>query len=99
MRGQFELLKISIVENDWYALLFLLIGGLILYLITLKIILPIIYFLIRRSPTDWDDVLIDKKVLSKLVLLPSLIFISQYLYLLSENQEFISRVVNSIFVL
>ena len=99
MAELFNLLKTSIVENDWYALIFLFSGALVLYLITLKIILPIIYFLIRRSPTDWDDVLIDKKVLSKLVLLPSLIFISQYLYLLSDNQEFISRVVNSIFVI
>jgi miniconductance mechanosensitive channel len=99
LQEYYGLLKFKIVENDWYSFLFLLFGGLLFYLITLKIILPLLYFLIRRSPTDWDDVLIDRKVLSKLVLLPSLFFVNQYSYLLTNRQDIVSNIINALFVL
>ena len=94
----FELVKISIRENNWYSLMFLIVGGLILYLITSKIILPIVHYLIKKSPTNWDDMLIKRKVLEKLVLLPSLFFIGRFSYLLTDQQVFVDRLLNIIFV-
>lgn len=94
----YDALKTTVLENSWYSLWFLLIGALILYLITLKIILPVLHYLIRKSPTNWDNMLIKRKVLEKLVLMPSLFFISQFSFILSEQQALIEKIISILFV-
>ncbi|MBW6515823.1 MAG: mechanosensitive ion channel family protein [Candidatus Cloacimonetes bacterium] len=99
MAELFTTIKVSIQDNNWYSLLFLFLGSLILYLITLKIILPILHYLIRKSPTNWDNMLIRRKVLEKLVLLPSLFFIGRFSYLLTDQQVVVERILNALFAL
>ncbi len=91
-------IKQAIIANDWYSLLFLLTGGLVLYLITLKIVIPIIHYIIEKSPTQLDDVLIKRGVFRKLMILPSLLFISQFSYLIDSYHSLINKILTAITV-
>lgn len=94
----FALLKTGIVENNWYSLLFVIFGALTLYLIALKLVIPILHYLIEKSPTKLDNYLIQRKVFRKLVPLPSILFIAQFDYLLPFSQVATNRVLTALAV-
>lgn len=85
----------AVTANYWYSLLFLLIGSFLLYLITLKALLPLVHYLVINSPTKIDNALMDRKVFKRLILLPSLIFLYHYSYLLPFMDEWIKRIVTA----
>ena len=96
MSEYIAVIKTNIIENDWYSLLFVITGALFLYLLSLKVIVPILHYIIEKSPTKLDNYLIQRRVFRKLVLLPSVIFISQVDHLLPFNQEGITRVLTAL---
>lgn len=87
--------KTAISANEWYSLIFLLAGALFIYIGTLKIILPVLHYLIVKSPTKLDNALMDRNVFRRLVWLPPLLFISSYSRLLENYQLLINRMVTA----
>lgn len=94
----YEIIKNNVLNNDWYTLLFMVAGGILIYLVVMKIILPFIYYLIRKSPTKWDDLLVKHKVLCRLAIIPSLLFVREYTHLLSDFQSTVDKLLAIVFV-
>ncbi len=90
--------KESITSNNWYALLYLSAGFMVLYLLSLKVLIPFIHYIITRSPTKIDNALMNRNVFRRLVLLPSLFFAYQYSYLISEHRVLITRIVSAVLI-
>jgi len=97
MTGLFSTLFENIQDNTVYALVFLFGGALLLWGITSRIILPALHFVIRKSPTKWDDMLARRKVLEKLVVFPSLVFMNSFSFLIDEYQPILQKVVLLLF--
>jgi len=97
MAGLLSTLFENIQDNTVYALFFLFGGALLLWGISSRVILPAVHFLIRKSPTKWDDMLARRKVLEKLVLFPALVFMNSFSFLLDEYQLLLQKVVLLLF--
>ncbi len=96
MEGRwYDLFYGAITTNYWYTLLFLIIGAFLLYLVTLKLILPLVNYLVINSPTKIDNALMDRKVFKRLVMIPSLIFLYHYSFLIPTMDELIKRIVTA----
>ena len=57
------------VITDYTALLFVFIIAIIVFLITKKILLHFVRIIVKRSKTNWDDILAEKKVFNRLAYL------------------------------
>ena len=69
------------------------------YIITKKFILSAIQKLIKRTKTEYDDILLNKKVLNRLSLILPLIILNEFAYLLPYGEEFFSRAIESLIIL
>lgn len=96
MEKIFELLGQARPENQllWQMINLagiILLSGLV-YLITRKVIMRMIIKLIKKSKTTIDDLLLDKKLLSRLSLIPPVIVIYILAYLIPDAEEIIHRI-------
>ena len=84
---------IALNENHWYiSYIAVLIICVILYSITSKVLLNTINKVFKRTSTQIDDILLEKKVFNKLPYLIPLVFIYNLDGLLPNN-ELIDRIV------
>ncbi|MFC2140055.1 mechanosensitive ion channel family protein [Bacteroidota bacterium] len=87
----------------WVAEILKFLGILLLawlsYVITKKFILTAIQKLIKKTKTEYDDILLNKKVLNRLSLILPLIILNEFVYLLPFAEEFLSRAIESLIVL
>ena len=89
-------LLLSITDDRWYILYVLVITfSAFLYLISSRIILRAISMFFQKTSTEFDDVLLEKKVFNRLPLLIPLIFIYNFKNILSWPDIF-DRVLFSI---
>jgi len=91
MSGFLSALFDNIQENQLYAQSFLFGGALILWVIAAKGVLPSIHYVIRKSPTKWDDMLARRRVLEKLVWFPSLLFMNGFSFLMEDYQRLLQK--------
>ncbi len=87
----------DIQNNIWYSMGFLGSVSVILYLLTSRVALPVVHFMIKKSPTQWDDMLIRRKVLEKLVWFPSLVFLNHFVHLLGPGQAIGQKIIHVLF--
>ena len=72
-------LILSITDERWYTLYaVVIIFSALLYLISSRVILRAISMFFQKTSTEFDDVLIEKKVFNRLPLLIPLIFIYNF---------------------
>ncbi|MEM1022392.1 MAG: mechanosensitive ion channel domain-containing protein [Myxococcota bacterium] len=76
-------------------LLGILLGCIVAYVVTRQVIIRVVERLVRKTPTDWDDVLLDKGVFRRLAwIAPALVlFYSAYRLEDPELQEVLQRFV------
>jgi len=82
-------LLLSITDDRWYILYaVVIIFSAFLYLISSRIILRAISMFFKKTSTEFDDVLLEKKVFNRLPLLIPLIFIYNFKNILSWPEFF-----------
>lgn len=93
-----NMMRLQAVEPNLFANVFLLITAIVFYVVANRIILPVIYFLIIRSPTKLDNKLIEKKVLKPLSMIPSFYLLYTYSEYFLTFSEAVNRFSLSIIV-
>lgn len=92
-----------ITQFPWIVDILYFIGIILLawltYIITNKIILKGIQRLIKKTSTEYDDILLNQKVLNRLSLIAPLIVLNEFVYLLPKIEKFTSRLIESLVVL
>ncbi len=73
------------------ALLGVLLLAYAAYLITKKVLLRFIRGFVKRTKTDWDDILLNEKVLRRLSLITPFLIIINFAYLVPSLQSLIQR--------
>ena len=61
----------------------------IAYLITKKVLIRIINSFVKRTKTDWDDILLSEKVLKRISLVSPFLVIINFAYLVPTFESFI----------
>lgn len=73
------------------ALLGVLLLAYIAYIVTKKILLRIVTGFVKRTKTNWDDILLSEKVLRRISLIAPFLVIISFAYLVPSIEEFIQR--------
>lgn len=73
------------------ALLGVLLLAYIAYIVTKKILLRIVTGFVKRTKTNWDDILLSEKVLQRISLIAPFLVIINFAYLIPSIEEFIQR--------
>lgn len=73
--------------------------ALVLYYLTKKIIVRGIRILVRRTPTSYDDLLLNEKLMGRASLIIPLLVLRQFTYLLPEVQLYLGRLLEALVVI
>ena len=96
MEQIFELLGQSPPENPvlWQAinLATVLILSFLAYVITKKVVLRLIAKLVKKSKTNIDDILLDKRLMRRVALIPPLMVVYNFAYSFPQAEELIHRI-------
>ena len=76
-----------------------LIGALIVYLITKHFLFKGLNNLVQRTKTKYDDILINNKILNRIAYIAPLIIIHSFAYVVTDFQEMVYRITESLIVL
>ena len=73
--------------------------ALILYYITKKVVVRGIRMLVKRTPTSYDDLLLNEKLMGRASLIVPLLVLRQFTYLLPKAELYISRFLEALVVI
>lgn len=71
----------------------------IVYIITKKVVLRVIRSFVKRTKTQWDNLLLNEKVLKRISLIAPFLVIVNFAYLAPDFQVFVSRFSTAIIIL
>lgn len=71
----------------------------LVYIITKKVVLRVIRSFVKRTKTEWDNLLLNEKVLKRISLIAPFLVIVNFAYLAPDFQVFVSRFSTAIIIL
>ena len=69
------------------------------YIITKRFILKYLLKIVRKTRLEWDDLVLNERLLKRIAYIPPLIVLQQFVYLLPDAGDFVSKILNSLLVL
>jgi len=86
-----------LIENiKFLGILFL---AFISYVITKKIILKYISKVVSKTSIEWDDIVLNEKLLRRISYIPPVLVLQQFVYLLPDAGSLIGKILNALMVL
>ncbi len=85
--------------NDNLKFVGILLLAIVLYFLTKKVVIKGIRLLVRRTPTSYDDLLLNEKLMRRASLIVPLLVLRQFTYLLPSAELYIGRLFDALVVI
>jgi len=69
------------------------------YIIAKRFVLKYIFKLVRKTRVEWDNLILNERLLKRIAYIPPLLVLQQFVYLLPDAGNFVSKILNSLLVL
>ncbi len=81
----------NVVLEETLTALLIIVGAVGIYFISKKIIIKTVRGLVKKTKTEYDDIIFNELALRKLAFIPSLLIINQFSYLVKDAEKIIDN--------